>query len=102
MTDYPDRSDMKWLRLLPLNRIASLKLRQAGVVEREYVLPVFQLMGWGLAGGLPLTHRRTAGELLRLSHQLDQRAAVDYLLNNLPGGAPICGSNCCCSIGTSC
>ncbi|HTP66005.1 MAG TPA: hypothetical protein VMJ66_11490 [Geobacteraceae bacterium] len=85
-TDYLDRSDMKWLRLLPLNLIASLKLRQASVVERDYVLPVFQLMEWGLASGMPLTHHRTAGELLRLSHQLDQRAAVDYLLNNVPGG----------------
>ncbi len=88
MTGFPLKSDLDWLRLLPLNRIASLKLRQAGAAERDYVLPVFQLMEWGLASGVPLTHRRTAGELLRLSHQTDQRAAVDYLLNNLPGGLP--------------
>jgi len=75
------------LRLLPLNHAASLKLKEAGQLESDSMLPLFQLMEWGLANGIPLTHRRTASELLRLSFQADQDEAFAYLLTNVPGGA---------------
>lgn len=71
---------------MPLNHAASLKLREAGELEKESVLPLFQLMAWGLANGVKLAHRRTASELLRLTLQADQEMAYYYLLTNLPGG----------------
>lgn len=86
MTDLIENCEMAWLRLTPLNQAASLKLREAGAVEREEVLPVFLLMEWGLAAGIHLTHHRVANELLRLSLHTDQQLAVDYLLTNYPGG----------------
>ncbi len=87
MTDFFDRLELARLRLTPLNQASSLKLREAGAVEREGLLPVFLLMEWGLSSGIRLTHRRAAKELFRLSLQDDQQAALDYLLTNLPGGA---------------
>ncbi|MDY0262427.1 hypothetical protein [Syntrophotalea acetylenica] len=75
------------LRLTPLNRLASLKLKAAGVSEHPVVLPVFQLMSWGLADCACLVHEETADELVQLVWQPDQRAALDYLLANVPGGA---------------
>lgn len=51
------------------------------------VLPVFQLMSWGLADCSCLAHEDTADELMQLVWQPDQRAALDYLLANAPGGA---------------
>ncbi len=86
MTGLSENSESAWLRLTPLNQAASLKLREAGAAEREGVQPVFLLMEWGLASGIRLTHCRTAKELLRLSLHADQRAAVDYMLTNCPGG----------------
>jgi hypothetical protein len=87
MTDLSGSRELAWLRLTPLNRAASLKLREAGAAERDGVLPVFLLMEWGLTAGIRLTHCRTARELLRLSLRADRRAAFDYLLTNYPGGA---------------
>ncbi len=86
MTDIFDRLELARLKLTPLNRVASLKIREAGASEREGVQPVFLLMEWGLNSGTRLTHCRTAKELLRLSLNADQRAAVDYMLTNCPGG----------------
>jgi hypothetical protein len=86
MAESFNGQDLERLRLMPLNQVATLKLKEAGVAEREGALPVFLLMEWGLASGVSLTHRRTAQELLRLSLQSDQQAAVDYLLANHPGG----------------
>ncbi len=86
MIDPVHRQELKRMRLEPLNQLAILKLKEAGVADNEAVLPVFRLMEWGLATNAPLTHARTARELLRLRHQSDQRAALDYLLENLPGG----------------
>lgn len=74
MPDSTSRQQFQRLCLLPLNQLASLKLRQAGVVEETTSLPVFCLMEWGLAlayllenlpGGLPQLHRK----LLPLSPQ---------------------------------
>jgi hypothetical protein len=87
MTDLSASRELVRLRLTPLNRAASLKLREAGAFEREGVLPVFLLMEWGLTEGIRLTHCRTAKELLRLSLLADRQSAVDYLLTNYPGGA---------------
>lgn len=78
--------DIERLRLEPLNQVAALKLKEAGVFDHPAILPVFRLMEWGLATNIPLTHVRTARGLLRLRHQSDQRAAIDYLLDGLPGG----------------
>ncbi len=89
MTDVFEPLELARLRLTPLNQAASLKLREAGVVEREGVLPVFLLMEWGLSNGVPLTHRQVAKELLRLIFQADQNAAVKYLLTNFPGGVKV-------------
>jgi hypothetical protein len=76
------------LRLLPLNLVASLKLKAAGQTEYPGILPVFQLMAWGLANGIPLTHCRTEHELARLSKLEDQQDAMDYLVKCVPGGLP--------------
>lgn len=74
------------LRLTPINRLAALKLKVAGQGEQPSVLPVFQLMSWGLADCSFLAHEDTADELMQLVWQSDQRAALDYLLANVPGG----------------
>ncbi len=81
-----NRKDMDHLRLLPLNLVASIKLRAAGQTEYPDILPVFQLMAWGLADGIPLTHSRTEHELARLSKLEDQQYAVNYLVEGVPGG----------------
>lgn len=88
MPDNTSRQQLQHLRLEPLNQLASLKLRQAGVSEDPTVLPIFCLMEWGLAGDRLLTVRRLPQELLRLRLMADQQAAVAYLLENLPGGLP--------------
>ena len=88
MHDSTSRQQFQRLCLLPLNQLASLKLRQAGVVEETTSLPVFCLMEWGLAAGQPSSRRRLAQELLRLRLMGDQRVALAYLLDNLPGGLP--------------
>jgi hypothetical protein len=75
------------LRLTPINRLAAIKLKVAGLEEQPSVLPVFQLMSWGLADCACLAHEDTADELMQLVWQPDQRAALDYLLTNVPGGA---------------
>lgn len=80
------RRNLDHLRLLPLNLVASLKLRAAGQTEYPDILPVFQLMAWGLANGIPLTHCRTEHELARLSKLEDQQDAMDYLVKGVPGG----------------
>jgi hypothetical protein len=76
-----------YLRLTPLNRLASLKLKIAGVSEHPAVLPVFQLMSWGLDDCSCLAQEDTADELMQLVWQPDQQAALDYLLDYVPGGA---------------
>ncbi len=76
----------RW-RLLPLNQVAALKLKEAGEEISEESLPVFQLMTWGLVKGLKPTHRRTTQELLRLQYQSPD-VAFSYLTSNLPGGLP--------------
>jgi hypothetical protein len=82
------RKNLEHLRLLPLNLLASLKLRAAGQTEYPDILPIFQLMAWGLADGIPLTHSRTERELARLSRLDDQQYAMDYLVQGVPGGLP--------------
>jgi hypothetical protein len=66
--------------------LAPLKLKAAGQTEYPDILPVFQLMAWGLANGLPLTHCRTEQELARLSRHDDQQEAMEYLVQGVPGG----------------
>jgi hypothetical protein len=88
MSDNSSRQQLQALRLNPLNQVASLKLKQAGLTEDPMVLPVFCLMEWGLADGRSFTARRLPRELLRLRLMTDQQAAVAYLLENLPGGLP--------------
>lgn len=79
------RQQLQHLRLEPLNQLASLKLRQAGVTEDSTILPIFCLMEWALADDRPFTTRRLPQELLRLRLMADQGTALNYLLVNLPG-----------------
>jgi len=82
----PENPFERW-RLLPLNQVAALKLKEAGESADSERLPVFQLMTWGLLNGVRPTHRRTAQELLRLQYQ-NPADAFTYLTSNLPGGLP--------------
>ena len=77
----PENTFERW-RLLPLNQIAALKLKEAGEQAESDSLPVFQLMTWGLINGVRPTHRRTGQELLRLQYQ-DPAEAFTYLTGNL-------------------
>ena len=74
----------RW-RLLPLNLVAALKLREAGEPIDIDNLPAFQLMVWGLANGVRPTHRRTTQELLRLQYQ-SPADAFTWLTTGVPGG----------------
>jgi hypothetical protein len=58
----------RW-RLLPLNQVAALKLKEAGETVSAASLPVLQLMNWGVSNGIKPTYRRTVQELLRLQYQ---------------------------------
>jgi len=82
MTD----KDLEHLNLLPINQLAANKLRTVGVERDPSMLTVFQLMRWGLDDGIPLTHRRAAAELERLSRDPDPVGALEYLVANVPGG----------------
>ncbi len=82
----PENPLDRW-RLLPLNQVAALKLKEAGLGTEKDSLPVFQLMSWGLANGIKPTHRRTAQELLRLQYQ-NPADAYAYLTSGVPGGLP--------------
>jgi len=73
------------LRLLPLNRVATLKLKNAGENIDPQQMPVFQLMNWGMKQGIRLTHRRTLVELQRLELQ-EPNVALAYLTTRVPGG----------------
>ena len=71
---------MKTLKQVKVgDTVTVVKLHGEGAVKRR-------IMDMGLTKGIPLTHRRTATELLRLSHQADQRESLAYLVKNLPGG----------------
>lgn len=76
----------KSISLLPLNQIASLKLKEAGVEMRFDMQPVFQLMSWGLVAGLKCTHQRTVCKLMRLRFDPDYERSYQYLVDNVPGG----------------
>lgn len=76
------------LNLLPLNLVAALKLKAAGVTSDPSQLAAFQLMQWGLDVGVALTHGRTAAELERLSRSVPPAEALEYLVAKLPGGMP--------------
>jgi len=78
----PDNPLDRW-RLLPLNQVAALKLKEAGESVSNESLPVFQLMLWGLVNGVKPTHRRTAQELLRLQYQ-NPAEAFSYLTAGKP------------------
>ena len=82
----PENPLERW-RLLPLNQIAALKLKEAGESVDVDRLPVFQLMTWGLINGVKPTHRRTAQKLLRLQYQ-DPAEAFTYLTSHLSAGLP--------------
>jgi len=88
MPDTTSREQFARMRLEPLNQLASLKLKQAGVGTSPTALPVFALMDWGLSVNKAYAGGRLARELLRLRLMGDQQAAVAYLLENLPGGLP--------------
>lgn len=80
------QNDIERLNLLPINQLAAIKLKMAGVAANPSILAVFQLMQWGLDTGVPLTHRRTSIELQRLSHNPAHGEALDYLVAKVPGG----------------
>lgn len=77
------------LRLTPLNLIADLKLREVEVVCPPDVIPVFQLMEWGLANDKIAAHQDMFKELLRLRYLPDQEQALAYLTDHAPGGASV-------------
>jgi hypothetical protein len=79
-------NDMEHLNLLPINQLASNKLRTVGVAADPSMLAIFQLMRWGLDDDVPLTHRRAATELERLCRDPAPGEALDYLVANVPGG----------------
>lgn len=80
------KDELKHLNLLPINQVAAIKLKTLGVAADATVLAAFQLMQWGVAAGVPLTHRRTVTELARLCQASDQRESLEYLLEKVPGG----------------
>jgi hypothetical protein len=80
--------DLEQLNLLPINHLAANKLKAAGVERDTSMLTVFQLMRWGLDDGIPPTHRRAAAELERLCRDPDPAGALEYLVENVPGGMP--------------
>ncbi len=80
----PENPLDRW-RLVPLNQVAALKLKEVGQSTDQENLPVFQLMTWGLANGIKPTHRRTAQKLLRLQYQ-NPSDAFAYLTAEIPGG----------------
>lgn len=74
------------VRLLPINRIAALKLREAGIAPDPEVQPVFQLMAWAIA--CDKRHRfQDIGDELCLLGASDGAAATQYLLERIPGGS---------------
>jgi hypothetical protein len=81
-----NNKDLEHLNLLPINQLAANKLRAAGVKPDPSMLMVFQLMLLGLEDGIPLTHRRAAAELERLSRDPDPAGILEYLFANVPGG----------------
>ena len=74
------------VQLTPLNQIAELKLKAAGVKISDNQLPIIQLMQWGLAIGIRITHQRTAAELFRMSLNTDKEQVYETLVTNIPGG----------------
>jgi hypothetical protein len=81
-----NHNEIERLNLLPINQLATNKLRMAGVAADPSMLAVFQLMQWGIDNDVRLTHRRTATELERLCHDPDPGEVLDYLVANIPGG----------------
>ena len=73
------------LRLLPINQVAALKLRGAGIGENSEAQQVFQLMEWGIESDRRRRYADIAQEL-EILQSIDQQVAMDYLLRNLPGG----------------
>lgn len=72
---FPENPLDRW-RLLPLNQLAALKLKEAGEPISSENLPALQLMTWGLTHGAKPTHRRTAQELLRLQYRGPDEAFI--------------------------
>ena len=78
--------EMEALKLTPLNQIAELKLKAAGMKVSAEELPIIQLMQWGLAIGIRITHQRTATELFRMSLEVNKELVYEKLVTNVPGG----------------
>lgn len=78
--------DIESLKLTPLNQIAELKLKAAGVKVSGDELPIIQLMQWGIAIGIRITHQRAATELFRMSLSSDKENVYNKLVTNIPGG----------------
>lgn len=76
------------IRLLALNRVAAIKLRQAGVPDDPATLPVVQLMTWGMATAVYAVESRTGRDILHLRMVDDQQVALQLLLNRLSLTAP--------------
>lgn len=91
MNDRDYQEEFRRLLLEPLNQVAALKLKENGLASHPGVLPLFRLMEWGLAIGIPPTHPKTARKLLQLRHMRDQRRAVEYLLEVVPEGGAALG-----------
>ena len=71
--------------LRPINQIAALKLRKAGIAANGEVQPVFQLMKWGLECDPRRRYEDIAYPLAILS-AIGEATATDYLLEKIPGG----------------
>lgn len=84
--DNKTLKDFQHLRLEPLNQLAEIKLKTVGLSCSPGILPVFRLMEWGLASGFAKKAADIGRKLLQLRHMQNQRAALDYLLQDLPEG----------------
>ena len=79
------QKELEKIRLYPINCIAAQKLRQQGIDVSENMMPLFQLMNWGLTMGLCRSQAQTVQELLRIQYQ-EPQIAFDFLLEKVPGG----------------
>lgn len=79
--------ELQRLRLMPLNQVAAIKLREAQAQSDHDTLPVLQLMVWGLTNGIR-PQRRAAQELLRLRYLADQGSAFRYFLERVGASLP--------------
>lgn len=78
--------EIQAVRLLPLNQVASMKLRTIAVDEDRGTVPLFQLMLWGISSDKRRRYHEVETELRKLA-ETDYMVAMGYLFEGVPGGA---------------